>query len=272
LTHTRYFFHIGFNGSRYRGWQIQTDCLNVQGVLETTLSNVLKEPVSIMGCGRTDALVHASQFFFHADIQQEWDYDLVFRLNKVLPADISVFEIIKMHPAAHARFDATARTYDYFIHTYKDPFLNNVSSLYLLKDPDLIKMKQAIDLLPLYNDYRSYCTSPSRYRTTICNIVSAKLMADTTGDRIRFQVTANRFLGSMIRILVGKFLDIAAGTLTVEEFEHYLITQEPQKFIEPAHPQGLFLSNVKYPYLDIVPRTSFAGILQNNLAYWQAVS
>jgi len=76
-----------------------------------------------MGCGRTDAQVHASQFFFHTDVQNAWDYDLMFRVNKALPDDIAVFEIIPVEENQHARFDATLRTYDYFIHTYKDPFL-----------------------------------------------------------------------------------------------------------------------------------------------------
>ena len=90
----RYFFHIGFNGYNYRGWQRQPKALNVQQVFETTLSQLLKIPISIMGCGRTDAQVHASQFFFHVDIEQAWDYDLLFRINKTLPSDIAVFEII----------------------------------------------------------------------------------------------------------------------------------------------------------------------------------
>ena len=101
-----------------------------------------------MGCGRTDAMVHASQFFFHVDVDKEWDFDLLFRLNKNLPADIAIFEIILMKDNQHARFDATQRTYDYFMHTYKDPFLHSMSALYLEKDLDLEKMKAATALLP----------------------------------------------------------------------------------------------------------------------------
>src|SRR4051812_20031840 len=100
-------------------------------MLEASLGRVLKTQVSIMGCGRIDAQVHASQFFFHTDLGDQWDFDLQFRLNKNLPSDIAVFEIIPVEDHQHARFDATARTYDYFIHTYKDPFLSGLSALYL---------------------------------------------------------------------------------------------------------------------------------------------
>lgn len=224
-----------------------------------------------MGCGRTDSQVHASQFFFHADIDKEWDFDLLFRLNKNLPSDIAIFEIIPVNENNHARFDANARSYDYFIHTYKDPFLNSVSTLYLEKDLDIDKMKQAVALLVKYNDYRAFCKTPNDYEHTICNVTSAQLMIDPTGERYRFQISANRFLGKMIRIIVGKLLDIGRKELSVDEFESYLITKITPKTIEPAYPQGLFLSKVTYPYLDLPPRTKFSAIIQNQVDQWKDV-
>ncbi len=224
-----------------------------------------------MGCGRTDAQVNASQYFFHLDIMQPWDYDLMFRLNKALPADIAIFEIIPVEENQHARFDAIQRTYDYFVHTYKDPFLQAGSSFYFEKNLDLHKMKEAVALLLRYNDYRAFCITPDAYKTTICHVTSATLFADANGDRIRFQISANRFLGKMIRIIMGKLLKIGKGTLSVDEFESYLITKVTPKLIIPAHPQGLYLSKVVYPYLDIPPRTTFSTILQNTTDDWKVV-
>lgn len=264
----RYFFHIGFNGFQYRGWQRQPMKPNVQQVFETTLSQIFKEPISVMGCGRTDAQVHASQFFFHADISTTWDYDLVFRVNKLLPPDIAVFEIIPVKDNQHARFDATLRRYDYFIHTYKDPFLSQLSSLYLERDLDMDKMKQAVALLTRYDDYRAFCKRPNDYRTTICKVTAASFVSDPSGDRFRFQISADRFLGKMIRIIVGKLLVIGQGKLSVDEFECYLITKETPAIFEPAHPQGLYLSKVTYPFLDIPPRADFSSILQNKEDKW----
>jgi tRNA pseudouridine38-40 synthase len=264
----RYFFHIGFNGFLYRGWQRQPDEQNVQQVFETTLSQIFKEPITVMGCGRTDAQVHASQFFFHADISMPWDYDLVFRINKLLPPDIAVFEIIPVEENQHARFDATLRRYDYFIHTYKDPFLSQLSSLYLEKNLNVDKMKQAVTLLTRYDDYRAFCKRPNDYRTTVCKVTAASFVADASGDRFRFQISADRFLGKMIRIIVGKLLVIGQGKLSVDEFESYLITKETPAIFEPAHPQGLYLSKVTYPFLDIPPRPDFSAILQNKEDEW----
>lgn len=246
--------------------------LNVQEVLEKALGKLLKSVININGCGRTDAHVHASQFFFHADVERELDNEFFFRLNKILPDDIAIFEIIPMQGLCHARFDAVQRSYDYFIHTYKDPFLNGFSSLYLDPKLDLDKMKAAVVLLPKYNDYRGFCKMPDRNDHTICNVSSAGLFANSNGDKIRFQISANRFLSKMVRIIIGRLLDIGGGRMSVDEFESHLISKETPKIIIPAYPQGLYLSKVTYPYLDLLPATTFTAMLQNAVsADWQAV-
>ncbi|MDN3547708.1 tRNA pseudouridine synthase A [Mucilaginibacter aquaedulcis] len=269
----RYFFHIGYHGTQYSGWQKHKGVVTVQLVLENALSKLFKQPLSIVGCGRTDAHVHASQFFFHADIEQEWDADLFFfRLNKILPDDIALFDIIPMQGLPHARFDAVQRAYDYFIHTYKDPFLSGFSSLYLEKKLDMDAMKKAVALLPLYNDYRAFCKMPDRIDHTICNVSSAALFTDKSGDKIRFHISANRFLSKMIRIIVGRLLDIGRGDMSVDEFELYLSSKQTPDIIIPAYPQGLYLSKVTYPYLDLPPRTTFSALLQNDaVTSWQAL-
>lgn len=257
----RYFFHIGYHGTQYSGWQKHAGVNSVQLVLETALGKLLKRPVAIVGCGRTDAHVHASQFFFHIDLEQEWDFDLFFRLNKILPDDIALFDIIPMQGLPHARFDAIQRAYDYFIHTYKDPFLSGFSSLYPETNLDIDAMKKATALLPLYDDYRAFCKMPDRIDHTICKVSSAGLFVDESGDRLRFHISANRFLSKMIRIIVGRLLDIGRGDMSIDEFEHYLASKQTPKIIIPAHPQGLYLSKVTYPYLDLAPRTTFSGML-----------
>lgn len=247
---------------QYNGWQKQANVSNIQGVIENALSQIFKTPLFINGCGRTDAQVHASQFFFHVDIAQEWDFDLVFRLNKLLPMNIAVYDVIAMEGLPHARFDAVQRSYDYFLHTYKDPFLNGLSSYYLLKDLELDQMKAAVSLLPKYKDYRPFCTSPDKYEHTLCYVRSASLMVDEKEEKLRFQISSNRFLGKMIRIIMGQVLKIGKGLLSVEEFEGHLISLETPALITPAHPQGLYLSKVTYPYLDLAPRVDFSAVLQ----------
>lgn len=268
----RYFVHISYNGLQYNGWQKQLNVLNIQGVIENALTQIFKVPVFINGCGRTDAQVHASQFFFHMDIEQPWDFDLIFRLNKLLPLNIAVYDIIPMEGLPHARFDAVQRAYDYFLHTYKDPFLNGLSSYYLLENLQWDQMKAAVALLPLYKDYRAFCTSPDKYEHTLCYVRSASLMVDEKGEKMRFQISSNRFLGKMIRIIMGQLLKIGQGTLSVDEFESHLISRKTPALITPAHPQGLYLSKVTYPYLNLPPRVDFSAVLQKHSdTNWKAL-
>ena len=265
----RYFVHIGYKGTEYFGWQRQPNKLSVQEVLEDSLSRIFKQTISISGCGRTDAGVHASQFFFHMDIDKSWNFDLFFRLNRILPHDIALFDIIPMQGQPHARFDANQRVYDFFIHTYKDPFLSESSSFYLRQSFDLPEMKKAINLLPQYKDYRAFCKSPDKNEHTICHVSSASLFINHKGDRLRFRISSNRFLGRMVRILARKMIEIGDGTLSVDEFESHLISKNIPSKILPAHPQGLYLSKVTYPYLDLEPK-GFLSELSNCL-FWKEV-
>jgi tRNA pseudouridine38-40 synthase len=260
----RYFFHIAYNGRSFNGWQRQPKVYSIQEVIESKLSQVFKTTIAINGCGRTDTGVNASQYFFHADIDGSFEFDLRFRLNKLLPHSISVFDIIQMEGKQHARFDAVQRQYDYFLHTYKDPFLGQLSSYYDITNLNLEEMKKAVMLLPQYKDYRAFCTSPDKYEHTICNVMDAKLFTSANGEQVRFHIASNRFLGKMIRIITGKLLKIGTGTMSVDEFEHLLISKETPAMLEPSHPTGLYLSKVTYPYLNLPPRADFAGLQQLN--------
>ena len=259
----RYFLHIAYNGNNFRGWQKLPGIVSVQQVMENVLSQVLKEKITIVGCGRTDAQVHASQFFFHFDVSKSVEFDLLFRLNKSLPHDITVFDVIQMEGAPHARFDAIQRSYDYYIHFQHDPFLVGLSSFYPLADLDLGKMKEAVALLTKYNDYACFCKSPLKYEHTICNVSEAGLFTDRYRTRFRFHISSNRFLAGMIRIIVGKLLEIGKGDLSVSDFENYLKTKVTPKTIIPVYAQGLYLSKVTYPYLDLPNRSVFNHTLSS---------
>lgn len=261
----RYFLHIAYNGNNYRGWQKLPVIISVQQVIETTLSQIIKEEVSIVGCGRTDAQVHASQFFFHVDIEKPLNFDLLFRLNKCLPHDIVVYDVIPMEDLPHARFDAIQRSYDYYIHTQQDPFLVGLSSFYPLTNPDLNKMSEAIGLLTNYNDFGCFCKSRAKYEHTICNVSKAQLFTNTNHTQLRLHISSNRFLAGMIRIILGKLLEVGEGNLSVAQFEEHLKSNITPKTIIPVYAQGLYLSKVTYPYLDLEPRPIFSKILRDEV-------
>lgn len=239
--------------------------MGVQEVIEGVLGKVLKTPVTIYGCGRTDAQVHASQYFFHADLEDTYDFDLLSRLNRNLPPDIAIFDILPMHHNAHARFDAVQRTYDYFIHRRKDPFLAGRSAYYPDGALDFQRMQSAVDLLPRYDDYYAFCRSPDKFEHTICRVSAAQLWVSENGERLHFQITANRFLTGMIRIIVGRLLEVGAGQMSVETFEHHLRDKQTPQTITGAHPQGLYLSKIVYPYLDVPQRTALSPVFQREI-------
>lgn len=239
--------------------------MSIQEVLETSLSKLLKTKITCLGCGRTDAQVHASQYFFHMDVDNPWNFDLYFRLNRMLAEDIAVFDIIPVEGYPHAQLDAVKRTYDYFIHTYKDPFLFGLSSFYPIKDSDFIKMRDASNLLLRYNDFSAFCRSPEKNPSNVCDVSSVHLYTDKNGDRIRFQITSNRFLKGMVRIIVKKLMDVGSGEISLDEFESYLALKTLPREASPSYPQGLYLSRVTYPFLDIPPRIDFSTIFQNKV-------
>ena len=232
----------------------------------------MKKEISVNGCGRTDAQVHASQYIFHSDIPDPLDFDLKERLNHNLPPDICIFDIFPVHDRAHARFDATERTYDYFIHTEKSPFLYDSSAFYSGPALDFNRMQTVVNLLPQYDDYYAFCKSPASFEHTICRVSSARLWVDEQGGRLRFQITANRFLTGMIRIITWRLLQVGAGLMSPEEFENYLIARKGPRIVHSAYPQGLYLSRIVYPYLAPAPRPELTGLLGYDTAgYWKEI-
>lgn len=246
----RYFLHLGFRGTDYHGWQRQSAVPSVQEKVEEVLSQVLNQKITVTACGRTDAGVHARQFFVHTNIKNKWDFDLKFRLNKNLLGDISFYDVLPVHEKAHARYDATLRTYDYFIHRYDNPFLNPVSSFYDI-DLNIEAMAEACHLLTQYNDFTGLCKSPDRYDNTLCEVSHAELAVSPNKELLRFQISANRFLQGMIRIIVQELLKIGQGLSGKNNLESILKNKTAHREISLAHPQGLHLSKVQYPYLNI---------------------
>jgi len=268
----RYYFHIAYKGTNYRGWQKQRNVSTVQHTIENALIQILRKKVICIGCSRTDTGVHAAQYFFHIDLQEPLKKDFQSILNKVLPPDISIFGIIEIEGTQHAQFAVTERTYDYFIHTTKDPFLADNSSYYELKKMDFSKMNIAAQSLLKYNDFRAFCKTPDRHDSTICHIKAVNIFKNQNENRIRFQITADRYLKSMIRIMVYQLLEVGQGKISCEQFENYLKTNQPPKFLNMAYPQGLYLSKVSYPFLELPLQTEmFRMIYEDNVGYWQVI-
>ena len=261
----KYFLHISYDGRKYSGWQLQLNVPSIQGKLENALSRIFKKEIRVYGCGRTDAGVHASQYFLHVIIDEVFDFDLKFRMNKNLPGDIVIHDVIEMKGKENARFDAVSRTYDYFLHSSKDPILDNYSTLVDFKCLNIEAMKSAVELISQQTDFKSVCKQPDLHNNTLCDIYEATLLLDKKNERMCFSITANRFLRGMIRLCVYFLLEVGRGDMTIEEFNQLLSDEIIKEQIKPAPANGLFLSGVKYPFMSIEPVKGISSLLRAGL-------
>ena len=253
----RHFLHLAYKGTHYSGWQWQPNAVSVQGTIEAALEKMLKKPMKIHGCGRTDAGVHASQYFAHLDIEENWDFDIVERLNRMLPKDIAIFDLIPTKEGVNTQKDALNRTYDYYIHFRKHPFLSEFSTHYIGAPLDIEKMNAAAQMLTSHRDFRALCKSPDKVPHTRCLVMAAEIVEINHGAGLRLRITASRFLKGMIRLIVTKLLEVGQGKISVSELDTFIGRQENPDYKVLAPPQGLRLSRVIYPFLDIEPVHGF---------------
>lgn len=244
----RYFIRFAYNGSDYHGWQIQPDAVSVQEVLTKALNTLLRTEIELVGAGRTDAGVHARTMFAHFDTTLIFDdRKLVQKMNSFLPEDITVFAITTVHDDAHARFDATSRSYEYHIHTYKNSFLKNLS-FYHFRSLNVENMNKAAAILLEYEDFECFSKTHTDVFTFNCTITKAYW--ELKNDQLIFNITANRFLRNMVRAIVGTLLNVGLGKIEVEEVRNIIASKNRGKagFSVPAH--GLYLTQVVYPYIN----------------------
>lgn len=240
----RYFIKLSYHGKAYFGWQIQPNQISVQEVLEEKLSTLLRKPIKIVGAGRTDTGVHALNMFAHFDCEDNLSDEFVYKMNAFLPKDIVVNELFLVTDEAHARFDATERTYHYFIQIGKNPF--NVDSTWQLKNElDINVMNAAAEKLLGTKDFSSFAKLNTDVKTHICDVKFAKW--ERKDDVLKFIIIADRFLRNMIRAIVGTLVEVGKGKLNLEDFNQ-IIEQKDRSFAAGSAPaQGLFLAEVKYP-------------------------
>lgn len=245
----RYFIELSYNGANYFGWQRQPESISVQEVIEENISKLYSnEPMQIVGCGRTDTGVHASNYYAHIDLPDVIEEDsIVFKLNRMLPDCIAIQRIIKVQSNSHARFDAAERTYRYFIHSKKDPFKAN--SWYFPQHLDFSAMNKAAELLIGKKDFTSLSKLHTDVKTNICDV--RKAIWKEEKDSAYFEITADRFLRNMVRATVGTLTDVGLGKIKPNDIEMILNAKDRQAASTSVPPHGLFLWKVSYPQTTI---------------------
>lgn len=244
----RYFIRLAYNGTRYNGWQIQDNAPTVQAIVNDAVSKIFRSQVNVVGCGRTDTGVHARDFYIHFDlpyfISKEDSQTYLKKLNGFLPPDISMYAIFTVKKDAHTRFNAIARTYQYFISRKKDPF-NQDFSWFVYGDIDVYKLNEAANILFDFTDFTSFSKVNTDTKTNNCKIKFAHW--EEKDNILVFTITADRFLRNMVRSIVGTLLDIGRSKNDLAGFRKIIKSKNRSNAGYSVPAKGLFLSKVEYP-------------------------
>ncbi len=242
----RYYVELSYNGSTFFGWQRQPKQISVQEEIENAFTKLnSNNPISVVGCGRTDSGVHANHYVLHVDLLKVEDTNhLIFKLNKILPEGIVVHTIKEVHLDFHARFHAVSRTYRYFINSKKNPFKIGLSWTFTQK-LNFEAMNEAGKLLLGTKDFTSFSKVNTDTKTNICTVSKAEwIQIDSTN--FYFEITADRFLRNMVRATVGTLLEIGQGKMSPDSILTILEAKDRGEaaISVPAH--GLYLWEVCY--------------------------
>ena len=243
----RYFLHLNYCGTKYHGWQRQLNGITVQEQLEHCIGSMLRKEVELTGCGRTDAGVHAKDYYAHMEVE-EFPYaeqDFTQKLNRFLPPDISVFRVFKVPENFHARFDAKWREYEYWISFKKDPFAIERVYQYMLP-LNVQKMKEAAALLPSFKNFECFSKVNTDVAHFLCEVHHARFEENENG--IVFRIQANRFLQNMVRAIVGTLIEVGKENISIDGFKKIIESRDRGKagISVPAH--ALYLSKVEYNF------------------------
>src|SRR5690606_1596016 len=242
----RYFIEFSYHGKNYFGYQIQPREITVQQELEKALSTLLREEIKTTGAGRTDTGVHAKKMYAHFDTETAVEDNLTYRLNSFLPQDIAVSRIFKVRDDLHARFDASFRTYEYYISLAKDPFSQDFSWQIRNRTLDIGKMNEACQILFEYEDFTSFSKLHTDNKTNNCKIYKA--FWEQNGNELKFTVSADRFLRNMVRAIVGTMVEIGNGKVQPADLRK-IIEAKDRSFAGTSAPaQGLFLVDIGYDF------------------------
>ncbi len=242
----RYFIELAYSGKDFYGWQIQPNEISVQEAIEQAIFRLHSNTgYKVVGCGRTDTGVHAHHFVLHVDLPRIDDYSqFLFKMNSMLPESIALHSVCEVDADKHARFDATSRTYRYFIHWEKDPFLND-RSWEVRHAPNFEAMNEAAKHLIGTQDFTSLSKIHTDVKTNICSVRIGSWI-QTSETTAYFEITADRFLRNMVRATVGTLMDVGYGKINANDLKSILEAKDRQAASTSVPAHGLFLWKVEY--------------------------
>ncbi len=243
----KYKLTIAYEGTAYGGWQVQTNTISIQSLIEKALTTALRSPISIVGAGRTDAGVHALGQIAHFSTDETFDpFRLQGSLNGLLPRDIRIVQIEETASDFHARFSAISKEYHYHLHLNKvqDPFKRHFA-LHVPTPLNLGWLQSAAHYFVGKHDFSAFANESSEYKNPVRTVTRLDISSEPGGIRLEFE--GDGFLYKMVRNITGTLLDVAQGKIDPRAIGELLASKDRRKSSAAAPPHGLFLVKVKYP-------------------------
>ncbi len=238
---------IEYDGTNLHGWQIQPNLDTVQGKIEDALETILKARTAVVGSGRTDAGVHARGQVAHFCLESAVDLrKLQASLNGLLPRAVRILNAKAVHDSFHARYDANARTYRYYV-TTRPRALDAHTRWFVRPEPDFERMNEAARALHGRHEFSAFCRVQSETVNRVCDVATAEWLREDRGGDWLFEIVADRFLHGMVRTVVGTLLEIGLGKRTVENLAKTLASGDRRRAGQAAPARGLVLEHVGYP-------------------------
>ncbi len=237
---------LQYDGTRYHGFQIQPTVTTIAGELNRVLTNLTKSPVTVQGCSRTDAGVHAYRyccnFLTEFPIPAE---RLPIVLNNMLPDDIRAISCCEVDEDFNARFDTISKTYRYVINTNPNPtvYTRNYEWQYG-KSLDVAAMKKAAEYIVGEHDFKSFMTSGTEVASTVREVFSLDVCQ--SDDIIEIFITADGYLYNMVRIITGTLVSVGEGKIFPQSLPQIIDAKNREKAGPTAPPQGLYLYQIRY--------------------------
>lgn len=235
-----------YDGSRYHGWQVQDNAVTVQGEIESAIETIFGEHLTVYGCSRTDAGVHANEFFCNFRTEKNIPCDAVVRaVNANLPFDIAVMDCDEMPLPFHSRYDCEAKEYIYRIWNspVRNPFFLSTAYHYRYTIDEKTLDTASKDFIGTY-DFKAFCSSGSSVQSTVRTVRNASVLRD--GDMVIFKVEADGFLYNMVRIMTGTLININEGKIGKNDIKSIILSGDRNLAGVTAPPEGLFLNRVWY--------------------------
>ena len=238
---------VAYDGTNYHGWQVQKNGITIESELNRCLTELLQEPIEVIGASRTDAGVHAMGNVAVFDTCSRMPAEKIsYALNQRLPEDIRIQKSEEVDADWHPRYCDSRKTYEYRIYRGEFPMpLKRLYALHIYYNVDLEKMREAAKFFVGEHDFKSFCQVGAQVKSTVRTVYDVSIIEE--GADLVIRVTGGGFLYNMVRIISGTLLEVGKGKIEPGQISEIIQAKDREAAGPTAPAHGLTL--IKYEFL-----------------------